>query len=277
MNVGDVQTASGDVGGDQQTQLAAFELIHGGTALGLRLVAMDAVDRRGGDLLQELEERFGGLPRVDEDQNLPVELPTREILAKIPEFLALLRVQFAAFPHAKHLEALLDVGVRLSRAAHRHTHRRSHPIQREPHHARRKRRRKQQQLPIGPHHAQQRPDLLLKAQRNHAVGLVQHHVRAASQRQVLRVHQIDETPGRADDEVEAAVEEGFLLLPLALSAGNAQHRQMKRGEERFRHGRDLLRQFPRRNQHDPDGSLRLPRFSACEEGSETTAAPGRAE
>lgn len=158
-------------------------------------------------------------------------------------------------------KSLLDVRIRLAGSTHRHAHRRRHPIERQIHDARRKRRREQKQLAIRANYAEQRANLLLEPQRNHAVGFVQHHIRASIHRQILLIHQIDKTPGRADDEVEVPHVERFLLLPLALSAGNAHHGEAERREERFRDAGDLLGEFARRNHHDSDGTVRFAELS----------------
>lgn len=115
-DVRNVQAARSDVRRDQNPQLAELEAPHRVAALVLRLLAVNAVRWRGRDALERVEKLLGALARVDENQDFSLHLESGDVLSQKADFLAVLRVEAAAKAHAEHLEALLDVGVRLARA-----------------------------------------------------------------------------------------------------------------------------------------------------------------
>ena len=215
-----------------------------------------------------MQKLLRALPRIDKNQDFSFHFQIGDALAQKPDLLPFLQWNQLTKSDSHVLNSLLDVRVRFSRPSHRHAHRRRHPIERQIHDARRKRRGKQKQLAIRANHVEQRANLLLEPQRNHAIGLVQDDVRAPIHRQVLLIHQIDEPSGRADDEVKASHVERFLLLPLALSAGDAHHGETERSEERLRDAGDLLGELARGNHRDSDGPVRLLQLSKTQRGGE---------
>ena len=58
---------------------------------------------------------------------------------------------------------------------------------------------------VGGRRAEQRLQILAKPEVQHLVRLVEHHHPTSAQRQPLAAHQVDQTPGRADGDVDAAL------------------------------------------------------------------------
>mmetsp|Transcript_75728 Transcript_75728/g.201272 ORF Transcript_75728/g.201272 Transcript_75728/m.201272 type:complete len:332 (-) Transcript_75728:128-1123(-) len=205
-HVPDVQPALGHVSGDQHRLVAVLELLQHPVALLLRLVA---VEREAGPAVdaQFSRQRVAAPLRAAEDEQLRA---VHQVLQE-PDELGLLGLLIA------HDHVLVDERVRLARldegAAHLHQQGAGQQeARRERLDLRRPRRREHERLAVGAHLLQQPAQLRLKAEVQHAVGLVDHDVRAPRKLRLLRAEQIGEPAGCRDQNLGRLAERLHLWL-----------------------------------------------------------------
>ena len=235
----DMQAARGDVGRDEDLQLAALELREQLFALGLRHVAGEHADREVG-ALERARDLLAPHLGVDEHHRA-VGVHARE-QADEQRQLFLVRRQVDHLAHAvgRDVVGLDDELLRVV-----------HVLVRELQHAVAERRREQQALALlaRRHLAQQEADVLDEAEVEHAVGLVQHHDLRGTERDHVLLHVVDQAARRGDDHVGAGAQQ-LALLVVVHAAVDQREAQPGLARDAARVLLDLDRELARGRQHD---------------------------
>ncbi len=194
----DVESARGDVGGDEDVEGAALELADGPLALRLHDVAVDG-GRRVAPGPQLLGEVLGGLLGADEDDHR-LEVLDLEDAGEGVE-LALVRDLYVP---------LRDVRRGGRRRLHRDLDRVVHVLL--AHLADRARHggREQRDLLVLRSVGENALDVLLEAHLEHLVGLVEHQVLEVREVQCALLQVVDDPAGGADDDLRTAPQTGQL-------------------------------------------------------------------
>ena len=237
-DIGNVQAARGDVGGDQHRELALVELAQEAQPLGLRHVARDRLGVEAVGTQRSLEA-LGHALGVDEHHGA-------------------VRLAFAQQVHQQR--NLLRHGREVDRLAHAvdrhlvgldaHQLRVVHVLVGELEHALRERRREQHRLAlVGRRQAPQDvADVGDEAEVEHAVSLVEHHHLAVTQVVHALLEVIDDAARRADQHLDAVGQ----LAPLFFVIGAAEdHGLLEAGMAADDFGIlvDLHREFAGRRDH----------------------------
>src|SRR4051812_33026473 len=195
-DAGDVDTAGGDVGGDQDVDLAAAE---GAQRLLAGALAEVAVHRCGGEA--PLDELVGHLLRgalgAAEDhrqaaaaglQHAGEQLGLVEVVRAVDELRRLRHGRALVVAVRADVRGLVHErpGQRHDRAGHRG--------------------REQHRLPLGRHHAEDPLDVGQEAQVEHLVGLVEHEHAHLAEDQVTLLGQVEQPARGADDDLDAGLQ-----------------------------------------------------------------------
>ncbi len=241
--VADVDAARGDVGGDQDPQLAGLDLAHRGLARGLREVARDLVGVEPAPLQVARHEAHVVLRVAEHDRALGI------FVLEDPQ-----QVRFLLLRGGDHV-VVLDLLRRARVVVQRHELGVVQEDARQRFHLLRDRRREQARLAA---RGQVRVDLAHvgpETQREHLIGLVEHEHPHLVEHQPAGAEVVEDPARRADDHLVARVDP-LELLRITDTAVDRQAADALRRAERLDLGGDLLGELAGRREHErltPEG------------------------
>ena len=234
-DVVDVDAARRDVGRDEHAGIAVLERVEGRLSGILALVAVDRLGADVGGFKRSGDAVGAALGACEHDHAIE-----RLILQQGDESGALFLV-------ADVVHALVDAIDRLARALDFDTFGIAQQVRGEGGDVRRHGGREQQRLALLRQQADDALDVVDEAHVEHAVGFVEHEVRHLVERDMLGADQVEQAPGRCNDDVDAAVH-GAHLRPrtdAAVDDGVGDRQMLAVGLEAVA---DLDGQFARRRQ-----------------------------
>ena len=250
----DVETARGDVGGDEQVGLSFAEPSHHPVALPLLHPAVErfgAVSVR----IEHFNERVDLEPRAAEDQRRIRVLGLEHALER--------RRLVSAGDDVRHLSDARQLAGRRRFARDREPRRVPQVPFRDRQDPRRHRRREERRLPFGGRRIENRVQIFGEAHVEHLVGFVQNQHVQPIQRQRAAADVVERAAWRCDDDAGAALE-GANLLQHRRAAVERQHGQPAAARVFVHRFGDLHRQLARRDEHQPVGASAI----VCSEGGD---------